>query len=134
LRLAFLKGRLVRLAALAGRKPAASAASRLACRPTFLRKGVRAPQDGLQYTPVVRTEYQKRPSKDASRRCTACQQTSGSRPAWSSTVTGVAAGEVMVSMGHSKDRMPPILGLRQAGRTRRLLLNCAAEKPYSRIQ
>jgi hypothetical protein len=36
-----------------GRKPAASAASRLACRPTFLRKGVRAPQDGLQYTPVV---------------------------------------------------------------------------------
>jgi hypothetical protein len=30
-------------------------------------------------------------------------------------VTG--AGEVMVGMGHSKDRMPPILGLRQAGRT-----------------
>src|SRR6516164_3838398 len=59
-----------------GRKPARSASAGLGWKRTFSRRGRRAPQDGRQYTPVVSTEYQNRPSAPASRRSTARQRAS----------------------------------------------------------
>src|SRR5450830_289364 len=61
-----------------GRKPAAWAASTLSWKAKFLRKAGRAPKEGRQNTPVLLTEYQKRPSKAASLRWTACQRSSSS--------------------------------------------------------
>ena len=62
---------------LQARKPAASAAAQSAWKATFSGRARRDGQEGRQYTPVVLTEYTKRPSCMASRASTAAQR--GSR-------------------------------------------------------